>query len=204
MCATMTSGADEHDVDERSIDGNGSAGARPSVRRKRDDTFFKVLDAALELDFRKGHMKWTMSELARKSGITRSLIYYHFGRSKISILQEAVRMMGEEMIGLKASRLELWRQGRMVESLKAARAIAKASPHIGQFYLAHRDRPTDIGEGLRRIEKEYLKKLGIFFPRANEAALRTLYTVFFGMCFSPLSDDGVIDLLADSIQRLSR
>lgn len=157
----------------------------------------------MELDFRKGHMKWTMSELSRKSGITRSLIYYHFGRSKSGILEEAVRMIGEEFMGLNTARMEMWQSGRMVDSLKAARNIAKTSPHVGQFYLAHRDRSTEIGAALRKLERDYVKKLGIFFPRANESGLRTLFTVFFGMCFSPLSDDAVIDLLADSIKRLT-
>lgn len=181
------------------------AGGRPvkAGRKKRGETFWQVLNAALELDFRKGHMKWTMSELSRKSRITRSLIYYHFGRSKISILEEAVRMIGEEFMGLSAARLEMWRRGRMADSMKAARGLARTSPHVGQFYLTHRDRPTEIGEALRRLEREYIKKLGIFFPEASEAGLKTLFTAFFGMCFSPLSDDDVIDLLAESVRRLT-
>ena len=171
-------------------------------RKRRDETFWKVLSAAMELDFRKGHMKWTMSELSRRSGVTRSLIYYHFGRSKISILQEAVKVVGEDFVGLSANRLEMWSKGRMVDSLKSAREMARSAPHIGQFYLTHRDRPTEIGEALRRIEQVYLKKLGTFYPSLSETDLRALYTVFFGTCFAPLSDDGVIDRLAESIRRI--
>jgi AcrR family transcriptional regulator len=171
-------------------------------RKERDATFWKILSAALELDFRKGHLKWTMSELSRKSTITRSLIYYHFGRSKAGILQEAVRVVGEELVGLGPERVGMWRSGKMVDSLKAARALAKEAPYLGQFYLSHREKPTDVGSALRRIETEYLKKLATFFPAATDVDRRTLFTVFFGMCFSPFSDDNVIELLAESVRKV--
>jgi len=44
----------------------------------KDDTFWKVLNTAIILDFNRGHLRWSMSELSRSSGITRSLIYYYF------------------------------------------------------------------------------------------------------------------------------
>lgn len=184
------------------IDPTSTREKKRRSRQPRDETFFKVLNAALELDFRKGHMRWTMSDLSRKSAITRSLIYYHFGRSKVGILQEAVRMIGEEFIGARPDRVQMWKEGKMVDSLKASRSLAKESPHIGQFYLAHRDRPTEIGESLRKIERDYLRKLGLLYPQMGDGELRTLFTVFFGVCFSPLSDDVVIDRLAESVRRL--
>ena len=48
----------------------------------KDETFWSVLYSAIELDFKRGHLRGTMSELSRMSNVTRSLIYYYFGKSK--------------------------------------------------------------------------------------------------------------------------
>ncbi len=177
--------------------------AEPKGSRKRDETFWKILNAALELDFKKGYLKWTMSELSRKSGITRSLIYYHFGRSKISILEEAVRVIGEEFIGTSPTRLELWKQGDIAGSLKSARQIYRNSPFLCQFYLNHRERPTEVGESLRKLETSYLKKLKTFFPRANETDIHTLFAIVFGVTFAPFVEDAVIDRIAMTIRTVT-
>ena len=52
----------------------------------KDETYWKILDAVIALEIRRGHQKWTISELSRLSGITRTLIYYYFGKSKLEIL----------------------------------------------------------------------------------------------------------------------
>ena len=132
-------------------------------KKTRDETFWKVLNAALDLDFRKGHLKWTMSELSRKSSITRSLIYYHFGRSKAAILQEAVRVIGEQVIGVDPERLELWRTGNWNASVMHSRELMETSPSLLNFYLLHRSRPTEIGESLRGLETRYKRKLKAAF-----------------------------------------
>ncbi|HVK59915.1 MAG TPA: TetR/AcrR family transcriptional regulator [Bdellovibrionales bacterium] len=162
-------------------------------RPSRDETFWKVLNAALELDFRKGHLKWTMSELSRKSSITRSLIYYHFGRSKSAILTEAVRVIGEEIIGIAPDRMELWKVGDWAQAIQRGRSVTQQSPYLVNFYMVHRDRPTDVGEGLRKLETRYMKKLGDIFPKLTEAELRILFGIFFGMIFAPLVNNEAID-----------
>lgn len=159
----------------------------------RDAAFWKVLNSALELDFRRGHLKWTLSELSRKSGITRSLIYYHFGRSKVAILDEAVRVIGEEVVGLSAERMEMWSRGDWVASVRAARAISTKSPHLCNFYLIHRDRPTEIGKALRDIESSYLKKLETIFRGLPPEGIRALFGFFFGMTFGPRVDDAAAE-----------
>ncbi|MES2855700.1 MAG: TetR/AcrR family transcriptional regulator [Bdellovibrionota bacterium] len=168
----------------------------------RDQTFWKVLDAALELDFKKGHLKWTMSELSRKSGITRSLVYYHFGRSKSGILTEAVRVIGIEIVGISKERMELWNAGDWPASVRQARLVADKSPYLINFYLIHRDRPTEIGEGIRELEKQLNAKLAKFFPQLEPAERSALYALFFGLTFFPLADAASIDAAVKSLKSL--
>ncbi len=174
------------------------------AKRDRDQTFWKVLNAALDLDFRKGHLKWTLSELSRKSAITRSLIYYHFGRSKLAILQEAVRVIGEELIGVDPERIEQWRTGNWKSSVMHSRELLVQSPSLANFYLLHRSRPTEIGEGIRKLEDDYMKKLKIIFPQLAAPAHHALFAFFFGVTFAPNVDEAAVDYALRTLKSLTR
>lgn len=172
-------------------------------RPGRDETFWRVLNAALELDFRKGHLKWTMSELSRKSGITRSLIYYHFGRSKQTILEEAVQVIGEQVIGITPERMAMWQKGDWKEAVMASRAIIEQSPSLVNFYLLHRDRPTEIGNHLRNLEANYSKKLETLFPHLPSAAHRGMFAFFFGVTFAPGIDATAVAFALSALKALT-
>ncbi len=197
-------------VDEVGLQSGGEGGSGRLSRQKRermkdrDSTFWKVLNAALELDFRKGHLKWTMSELSRKSGITRSLIYYHFGRSKAAILSEAIAVIGEEIIATSPSRMVLWREGKWAETVRLSREVAAQAPHLCNFYLLHRDRPTDIGAAIRDLEASYLRKLARLFPALPPAGIKALFAFFFGICFAPHVDDETVNVAIQGLRRLTR
>lgn len=152
-----------------------------------------MLSAAVELDFRKGHLQWTMTELARRSGVTRSLIYYYFGRSKLSIVKSAVKIMGDEIVGMSDRRLKMWRKGQYQESLRESREILEKAPYIGAFYLTCRSWSNELGETVRAMEETLLKKIQHFLPNFGEVEARAVATVYFGMVFSPFSGDVVID-----------
>lgn len=171
-----------------------------SDKPDKDDTFWKVLNVALELDFKKGHLKWTISELSRKSGITRSLIYYYFGQSKEGILNAAVKVIGEELVGLTPKRLEMWKSGQFIESMEQARAISAHAPFIGSFILTHRERDTAIAKGLRKVESDFITKIAQFFPHLTDHQVRAIYAIYFGCAFSPLVDSGVIAQVMSAIQ----
>ena len=60
-----------------------------SAMPNKDETYLKILQTVLRLEFQKGHLKWSISEISRISGVTRSLIYYYFGQKKEEIMEEA-------------------------------------------------------------------------------------------------------------------
>lgn len=172
-----------------------------SRERNKDETFWSVLNCAIELDFRRGHQRWTMSELSRTSKVTRSLIYYYFGKSKEAILLEAVKLVGEEFFGLNESRVELWQKGQIVESVLLSRALLEKSPYMSAFYMVHRDKETEIGASLRQLEGEYQAKLKRFFTGASEPALEAIYGLFVGLVITPrISNEGVKTAVAAVLQ----
>jgi AcrR family transcriptional regulator len=144
-----------------------------------------------------------MSDLSRKSGITRSLIYYHFGRSKSSILREAISVIGEEIVATNPERTAMWRDGRWAETVKLSRDVANQAPNLCNFYLTHRDRPTEIGEEIRSLEATYIRKLQRLFPEFEPAAIRAIFGFFFGIVFAPHVDDEAVKVAIRALKKLT-
>ena len=169
--------------------------------REKDQTYWKVLSAAIELDFKKGHLKWTLSELSRKSKVTRSLIYYYFGRSKMSILDEAIKIIGDELVGLNQERMALWKQGKFVESLLEARFFHAKAPFISSFVLAHVRAQNSIGERLREIEGMFIEKIRNFFPNLSQPEVEAVYAIYWGAVFCPIGDENSIKLVMRALDQ---
>jgi AcrR family transcriptional regulator len=167
---------------------------------EKDEIFWKILNAALNLDFRKGHLRWTMSELSRSSGITRSLIYYYFGKSRQGILLEAVKIIGEELLGLSPKRLELWEKSEIAESVLLSRKYIDNVPHLSSFYLMHRVRDSEIGDAMRRLETQYFKKMKKYFAADQEHQAKARFAVFFGLVFAPYLDEHAIRLSVKALK----
>src|SRR5690348_13711332 len=117
-----------------------------------NDIFWKILNTAIELDFKKGHMRWSMSELSRESGITRSLIYYYFGKDKLQILLEAVKALSTHVLGLDPRRMAQWKEGRLREAVLEGYQGVQLSPMLPIFYMLHRSKEGQIGEAFRDME----------------------------------------------------
>jgi len=157
-----------------------------SGKIRKDDVYWKILNCALELEFRKGHLKWTLSDVSRKSKITRSLIYYHFGRSKMDILQAAIDIIGKEFTGVDNPRRQsLWFSEKYEESLLEARQIYEKMPHLCAFYLNHRNQPNQVGQALETIERGFKKRIKTIAPTATPAQINTLFAVYFGIGYAP-------------------
>lgn len=170
----------------------------------KDETFWSVLNSAIELDFRRGHLRWTMSELSRMSKVTRSLIYYYFGKSKEAILIEAVKLIGEEFFGLNPARIDLWEKGQIAESVLQTRHLMEKCPHMGTFYMVHRQEQTEIGASLRQLEIEYRQKLKKFFAKAPEPGLEAIFGLFMGMVITPNLSDEAVRVAVDGVLALAR
>ncbi|NQZ02256.1 MAG: TetR/AcrR family transcriptional regulator [Bdellovibrionales bacterium] len=152
---------------------------------KKDKIYWAVLSTAIELDFKKGHLKWTLSEVSRKAKVTRSLIYYYFGRSKIGILEEACRVIGDELIGLNPERMKMWQEGKFVDSLLMARALYPKAPYLSSFIQSHIRQDNTVGENLRLLEKQFLKRIQDFFPDLSKEEVLAVYAIYWGAVFAP-------------------
>ena len=72
----------------------------PKSTRSKEEIYFMVLNAILKMEIAKGHLKWTLSDISRESKVTRSLIYYYFGKEKKAVLATAYQYLVERFYSL--------------------------------------------------------------------------------------------------------
>lgn len=169
----------------------------------RDSDFFKILDGVLRLEVSKGHLRWKISDVSRVSGVQRTLIYYYFGKSKENILKTAMKVVSEDFFGLSEDRLELWRQGRVSESVTRTRELFAKAPHLAEFYFHWRHQPSEIRDEFKRIEQRYLAKIKDFFPKLTAHERQALHTIFFGLTMIPDLDPKAQDLILKRLKLCS-
>lgn len=163
----------------------------------KDEIYWKVLGAAMALDFKRGHQKWTIAELARVSGIKRPLIYYYFGKSRLDILLAAVRVIGEEFFGLSDRRLQMWKAQEIHQSIRQSRSFLHSHKDLIGFYFLHRARENPIGDAIRVLEKKHRDKIARFFPGLSKSQQEQIGAFFFGLVFVPsLSEEAIEDCFA--------
>ncbi|MCO5144432.1 MAG: TetR/AcrR family transcriptional regulator [Oligoflexia bacterium] len=169
----------------------------------KDETFWSVLNSAIELDFLRGHQRWTLSELSRNSKVTRSLIYYYFGKSKEEMLLEAVKLIGEEFFGLKNTRLAMWGEGKVAESVLLSRKLLEKSPCMGSFYMVHRTANSPIGEALRKLEEDYKAKISKFLSGKSSVEYEAIFALFLGLVLTPRLSDDSVRKAVDTVLKIS-
>ncbi len=155
----------------------------------KEEVYKAVLNAAIELDIQQGHLKWTYTILARRSNISRTLIYYYFGKEKINILKEAVLLFGDEMAGNGEERMTAWKEGKISKGLIKSKELVKEYPYLLPFYFLYRDLQNDIGELIRRYEEEGNRKRELFFPQLSEQQRRIMFSFHVGLVFFPFIDN---------------
>jgi AcrR family transcriptional regulator len=172
----------------------------------KDELYWKILNTAVALEAQKGHLKWTVTDLAKKSRISRTLIYYYFGKSKAGLIQEAISTIGKEVIGLSEDRLALWRKGEIFQSFIAGRNILKKNPALLHFYIRHRASENDLGKQIRGLEAAFLAKLKKILPGKDTPTYESLFALYFGIgWFENLSDAAIqkaLEIIQNGVRSL--
>jgi AcrR family transcriptional regulator len=162
----------------------------------------KILHAVISLEVSKGHLKWKVSDLARKVGVSRPLIYYHFGKSKREILEKTVVMVAEDYFGLTPDRVEMLQAGRAVESLLLSRKLFLANPAFAVFYLKWRMEKSPLQSKLLEVERRYQQMLSRQFPGLTKGEITALHGIFYGVVTAPFLDEAAIKTIIRVTSRI--
>ena len=150
----------------------------------------------------KGHLQWKVAQAARKAGVSRALVYYHFGRSKREILEKSALLVAEEFFGLSPERMLLLERGKAVESLLMSRELFHANPAFALFYLKWRTAEGPLREMMIGLEERYQKALRKVF-RLPKAEITALHGLFYAVVTAPFLDEGAVRKLVRLAGRIT-
>lgn len=155
----------------------------------KEDVYHKICHAVLQMEVSKGHLKWTLSDISREADVTRSLIYYYFGKEKKTILEEAFRYVTEVIFNTgQSERLGL------VNRMKFVLERIRSMPFIFILFFLKKREDSELGRIIRKAEKELLVILKRDFPELSEKEVKQLYIMELGSIAYDLSEDEVSEV----------
>ena len=143
---------------------------------KKEQVYFNICDSVLFHELIKGHLNWSLSDISKHSGVTRSLIYYYMDKDKEKILQEAVRFMLDLFFNTNMDRI-LGVEGRMELILTQVRLM----PHIFLYYANERIKNTYYGVMIREREEDLFSYLIQEMQMSRDQVLK-LFLLELGAC----------------------
>lgn len=159
----------------------------------KEKVFFAVCSAILKMEVEKGHLAWTLSDISRHSGITRSLIYYYFGKEREVILKEAYRFIIDTFFNPDPEQVKFV---SVTDRMKEVLLKIQKMPYLFVLYHLKKDEPSEIGEMLREGERITLKNLKIRYPHLTEPECYSLYLAELGAIATKLPIDKVDEVFA--------
>ena len=147
---------------------------------KKELTFLQISTCVLQLEILKGHLKWKVTDLEKKSDISRSLIYRYLGNSKEEILKNSLQIFTFEFYGF-GTRKEI----TFVDRIGLTREFLIRAPEVIQFYQKWRMSISWIQNEFISIEEKFQKNLKKLFAHLSDQEIMTLHSCLHGLVTAP-------------------
>lgn len=157
----------------------------------KEEIYFSVCNSILKMEAQKGHFNWTLSDISRESKVTRSLIYYYFGKEKEIILIEAYKFIISIFFGDSPPDAI-----PMNQRLKKVLTDLQNMPYLFMHYYMQKNADSEFGRMIKTAETLMIKNMKLKFPDMNEVQVLDLYLKQLGAIAFQLSGDQV-DLFFD-------
>ena len=159
------------------------------------DTFDKILKTAtliIQADLLQGHLKWKVTEIAKKGFLARSTIYEYFGKNKEEILQASLKIILDELFGLSSEREEIQKLIPRRVALFRSRDLVTQAPELLSFYFKYRSKQSKLGIEIREAEEKYMKTIASQTGVNDSDLLLALRVFIHGLSLAPfLSEEDV-------------
>lgn len=156
------------------------------AENSKEEVYFLICNSVLKMEFEKGHLSWTLSDISKDSGITRSLIYYYFGKEKETVLEEAYRFVIAQVFDLKRVKTL-----SIHERIKKVLADLKSMPYLFVLYFMEKNKSSKFGKMLEKAEHQLLQCLQEENPSLTSDQVLGLYLKELGAITFHLSEDKV-------------
>ncbi len=156
----------------------------------KEKVYFAVCSAILKLEIEKGHLKWSITDISKVSEITRSLIYYYFGKEKDVILKEAYHFIFEVFFTPPMNT----RTGSVTTRMKKTLIDLGYMPYLFVLYYLQKNTDSEVGQMLRKAETQLLAYLENLLPHLSKTQVLELYLKELGAIAYHLSPEQVDDI----------
>ncbi len=164
------------------------------MSNKKSETFRKLAAAVFSLEASKGHLAWKVTDLVRKSGFSRALVYRYLGGSKSEMLKTVVKNFVTEFYGFESTAKSL----AFPDRVRQARQKLVDFPELTLFYIKWRGRSSDLQAEFIEVEKRYQRRLKRMFPSLSDHEILIRHTVLHGLVTAPfLSPDQAAEIYAE-------
>ncbi|MFV8250348.1 TetR/AcrR family transcriptional regulator [Bdellovibrio bacteriovorus] len=164
--------------------------------QSKEEIYFAVCNAILKMEVAKGHLAWTLSDISRESNVTRSLIYYYFGKEKDKVLEEAYKFVISHIFNMERTKTVGIR-----ERLRDVLRDVKNMPYLFVLYYLEKNAGTQFGKMINEAEALLMKAMKIEFPDLSEIQILEIYLKELGAIAFQLPPERVNDLFADYIKK---
>lgn len=164
--------------------------------KSKEEVYFAVCNAILKMEVAKGHLCWTLSDVSRESGVTRSLIYYYFGKEKNVVLAEAYKFVISHIFNMERTKTVGIR-----DRLKAILRDVSNMPFLFVLYYLEKNAGTEFGKMINEAEALLLKAMKIEFPDLSDTQILEIYLKELGAIAFQLPPENVDFLFKDYIKR---
>lgn len=146
----------------------------------KDEKFYKLALCVLELEYTKGHLRWKVMDLVRKSKLSRTLIYRYLGNNKKDMLLTALDVFFSKFYGFKPDPTV-----KFSDKVAEARETLIKYPEAAVFYQIWRSRPSFLQNEFIKIEVKFQKKLQELLPDFTHNEIITVHALIHGLVTSP-------------------
>lgn len=157
-----------------------------SKDKSKEEIYFAVCNAILRMEMVKGYLRWTLSDISRFSGVTRSLIYYYFGKEKETILDEAYRVIIGHFYNF-----DRMKKLPLKDRLKIVLADFQKMPYLFALRYLQNGTGSKFDLMIREAEKKFISELRKEFPESSEKQIFELYLKELGAVAYQMSPDDV-------------
>lgn len=164
---------------------------KSSTKPDKHETLLRLAHAVFALEVSKGHLAWKVTDLVRKSGCSRTLIYRYLGSSREEMLSSILDFFLTEFYGLSSKESEVV----FSEQVRIGRAFIQENPEAALFYIRWRTKESKLSGTFAKVEKRFLTRLKKLFPDVSETDLIARHAVMHGLITAPfLSADQAAEI----------
>ncbi len=160
------------------------------AQESKEDIHYKILASVTKLEVNKGHLVWTMSQVANDSGVSRTLIYYYYGKEKEKLLSEAMKFMVQTVFNLEGLEPVMPR-----DRIKLVLKQLNQMPYLLVLFYLNRRADNDIGQIIREAEESLYLLLKKLSPELTKESFMMIYLLELGCALHGDVEHEMIDRL---------